>query len=293
MHAGCDFISYQLDPTNNWEPDLNEIENKVRYNAQIVAILVINPNNPTGSVYPRETLEKIVAIAKKYDCFLIFDEIYHHMVFDGVESTLLYEIIGDVPGISMKGISKDVPWPGSRCGWIEVYNAEADVNFRDYINMLLLAKMLEVCSTTLPQKVLPTIYSHPEFDQLLKTRIDKYQQRAEEAYQFFKNIPQVRINKPRGVFYLVIELLELPYAQLEAKNKAVRLYLNELEQQALQQDFQFAYELMGSKGICVVPLSGFGSPLNGFRMTLLQNDATVFSQTLQHIADAIDEYYQG
>jgi aspartate/methionine/tyrosine aminotransferase len=214
-----------------------------------------------------------------------------NMIFDEVENTLLYEIIGDVPGISMKGISKDVPWPGSRCGWIEIYNSEHDQNFRDYINMLLLAKMLEVCSTTLPQKVLPRIYAHQEFDTLLKQRIHKYQQRADEAYQFFQNIPQVRINKPRGVFYLVIELLDLPYAKLEAKNKAIRLYLDKLEQDTLQEDFQFAYELMGNQGICVVPLSGFGSHLNGFRMTLLQNDNVLFTQTLNNIAQAIHEYY--
>ena len=291
MHAGCNFISYQLDPENNWEPDLEEIENKVRYNEQIVAILVINPNNPTGSVYRRETLEKIVAIAKKYDCFLIFDEIYHHMTFDNVKNTLLYEIIGDVPGISMKGISKDVPWPGSRCGWLEVYNSESDQNFQDYIKTLLLAKMLEVCSTTLPQKVLPAIYAHKEFEPLLKQRIQKYEQRADEAYQYFSQIPQVRVNKPRGVFYLVVELLDLPCSTLQSKNKAIRLFLDDLEQVSSHEDFQFAYELMGSKGICVVPLSGFGSHLNGFRMTLLQSDDAIFTQTLKNIGDAITEYY--
>ena len=291
MHAGCNFISYQLDPENNWEPDLEEIENKVRYNEQIVAILVINPNNPTGSVYRRETLEKIVAIAKKYDCFLIFDEIYHHMTFDNVKNTLLYEIIGDVPGISMKGISKDVPWPGSRCGWLEVYNSESDQNFQDYIKTLLLAKMLEVCSTTLPQKVLPAIYAHKEFEPLLKQRIQKYEQRADEAYQYFSQIPQVRVNKPRGVFYLVVELLDLPCSTLQSKNKAIRLFLDDLEQVSSHEDFQFSYELMGSKGICVVPLSGFGSHLNGFRMTLLQSDDAIFTQTLKNIGDAITEYY--
>ena len=112
-------------------------------------VFICNPNNPTGSVYKRETLEKIVAIARKYDCFLIFDEIYHRMTFEGVKTTLLHEIIEDVPGISMKGISKDIPWPGSRCGWIEVYNAEKDENFKGFIEIILLTKMLEVCSTTL------------------------------------------------------------------------------------------------------------------------------------------------
>ncbi|MCK5727086.1 MAG: pyridoxal phosphate-dependent aminotransferase [Thiotrichaceae bacterium] len=292
MHASCDYISYQLDPENNWEPDLEEIENHVHYNEQIVAILVINPNNPTGSVLKRETLEKIVAIAKKYDCFLIFDEIYHHMVFPDVENTLLYEIIGDTPGISMKGISKDVPWPGSRCGWIEIYNAEKDDHFNDYIKVILLTKMLEVCSTSLPQKVLPKIYGHPEFDVLLAKRIAKYLQRAEEASAFFENISQVRLVQPKGVFYLVIELLDLPYATLESKNKKIRLALNELEKEDIYQDFQFSYELMGAEGICVVPLSGFGSELTGFRMTMLEESDTQFTETLMGIARAIEGYYR-
>jgi aspartate/methionine/tyrosine aminotransferase len=291
MHAGCHYISYSLDPENNWEPNVEEIENHVRFNEQIVAILVINPNNPTGSVYQKETLEKIVAIAEKYDCFLIFDEIYHHMTFPGVKTTLLSEIIGDVPGISMKGISKDVPWPGSRCGWIEVYNVEKDQGFSDYIHVILLAKMLEVCSTALPQKILPAIYSHQDYPALLDKRIAKYKNRADEAEAFFKDMPHVRLNAPRGVFYLVIELLDLPYSTLEAKNKNVRLELDQLEEKEMAADFQFAYELMGSAGICVVPLTGFGSDLTGFRMTLLQEDDGLFTDTLKRIGQAINDYY--
>lgn len=291
MHAGCSFISYSLNPENDWEPDIEEIENKVRYNDNVVAILVINPNNPTGSVYKRETLEKIVAIAKRYNCFLIFDEIYHHMTFDGVKTTLLHEIIGDVPGLSMKGISKDIPWPGSRCGWIEVYNAEKDENFKGFIEIILLTKMLEVCSTTLPQIVLPHLYQHPEYKSYLKSRIEKYQQRADEACNFFAKVPQVRVNKPKGIFYLVVELLDLPLNKLESINKKVRLFLNELETNDTSPDFQFTYELMGAEGICVVPLTGFGSSVTGFRMTLLQEDNSVFTDTLNRIGQAIKAYY--
>ncbi len=295
MHAGCSFISYGLDPENDWEPDVEEIENKIKYNDHVVAILVINPNNPTGSVYKKETLEKIVAIAKEYECFVIFDEIYHHMVFDGVKTTLLHEIIGDVPGISMKGISKDIPWPGSRCGWIEVYNAEQDPDFKAFINIILLNKMLEVCSTTLPQIVLPHLYEHPEYPAYLQSRIDKYQKRAAQACDFFSQFPQIRVNKPKGVFYLVVELLDCPRKTLESINKEVRLKLDDLENSSAHfennADFQFSYELMGSKGVCVVPLSGFGSSINGFRMTLLQEDDAIFTQTLEKIGSGITEYY--
>ncbi len=292
MHAGCSFISYELDPDNNWEPDVEDIENRVKYNDHVVAILVINPNNPTGSVYQRETLEKIVLIAKKYNCFLIFDEIYHHMVFENVKNTLLYEIIGDVPGISLKGMSKDVPWPGSRCGWMEVYNIEQDKDFKGYVDMIMLAKMLEVCSTTLPQKVLPQIFSDQRFEPSLQKRISKYQNRAEQAVEFFSGIKNVKVNMPQGVFYLIVQLLDLPYAKLPVENTQIRQYLDELEQQSIVADFQFAYELMGSAGICVVPLSGFGSKLTGYRMTLLQEDNKVFTETLEKMGKAIKSYYQ-
>jgi len=292
MHAGCSFISYGLDPAQDWEPDLLEIENKVKYNDHVVAILVINPNNPTGRVFKRETLEAIVKIAKEHDCFLIFDEIYHSMVFDDVENVLLHEIIGDVPGISMKGISKDIPWPGSRCGWIEVYNSEKDDEFRDFINMILLAKMLEVCSTTLPQMILPHVYSSPHFKGYLKGRIDKYKSRAEEAVAFFNQIPQARVSMPGGVFYFVVELLELPRSELSAATKASRLYLNDLlASKEVAPDFQFTYELMAAEGVCVVPLSGFGSSLNGFRMTLLQEEDDVYTEILESIGRGIKDYY--
>ena len=159
--------------------------------------------------------------------------------------------------------------------------------------MILLAKMLEVCSTTLPQVILPHLYSHPNYNNYLASRLKKYEKRANEAVDFFKNIPNVRVNKPKGVFYLVLELLDLPHHQLNAKNKAVRLFLDDLlKQTKVAEDFQFSYELMASKGVCVVPLTGFGSTINGFRMTLLQENDAVFTQTLEKIGNAINEYYQ-
>ena len=291
MHAGCSFISYQLDPENDWQPDVLDIENRVKYNDHVVGILVINPNNPTGSVHSRDLLEQIVAIAKKHNCFLLFDEIYNQMVFEGETNTLLHQIIGDVPGISLKGMSKDVPWPGSRCGWIEVYNIDADEDFKAFIDMIMLAKMLEVCSTTLPQKVLPEIFSDERFKPHLKSRINKYQRRALEGYEFFQTIANVRVNKPKGVFYLMVELLDLPKSKLSNIQANVRQYLDTLETDDLAPDFQFAYELMAAYGVCVVPLTGFCSKLTGFRMTLLQEDDEIFSLTLRKIGEAINEYY--
>ena len=134
-------------PENGWMPDLEDIENKVKYNDSIAGLLIINPDNPTGAVYPLEILEKIIDIACRYDLFVMFDEIYTHIVYNGAKTVHLSEVVGKVPGIALRGISKEYPWPGSRCGWIEVYNQDKHPAFKNFITSLISSKMLEVCST--------------------------------------------------------------------------------------------------------------------------------------------------
>ena len=93
----------------------------------------------------------------------------------------LAEIIGDVPGIALKGISKEF-WPGSRCGWIEIYNKEKDAVFAKYVKSVIDAKMMEVCSTTLPQTVIPLIMSDSRYQSHMEERA--FIKRAEKAYKF-------------------------------------------------------------------------------------------------------------
>ena len=123
-HANHHPITYKLDPDNNWYPDMDDLYNKVKYNPNIVGILIINPDNPTGMVYPRPILEKMVAIAREFDLFLICDEIYMNIIYNGASTCSLAEVIEEVPGIGLKGISKEFPWPGARCGWAEYYNRD-------------------------------------------------------------------------------------------------------------------------------------------------------------------------
>ncbi len=294
VHAGKPFIGYQLLPEKDWDPDVAEMEQLIQQHKDITAILVINPNNPTGALHSRAVLERIIALAKKYDLFVIFDEIYHNLVFEGEEMTLLAEIIGDdVPGISMKGISKDIPWPGARCGWLEFYNADKDDTFRAFVDTILLSKMMEVCSTTLPQKVFPDIFADRRFPHHLQNRITKYNRRADAVAEVLGTLPMVRFVRPKGVFYAVIELLDLsPDGVIPIDDPAISAHINRLRsQKGLMADVHFAYALLGAKNICVVPLSGFGARQDGFRMTLLQEDDAVFDQTLQDLRQAITAYY--
>ncbi len=108
LHASYPPNTYRMNPYDNWRPDLKELERKVRSSNSVVGILVINPDNPpTGYVHTEEDLRKIVEIAKEYELMLIFDEIYLNMLYNGQETVALADIIGDVPGISMKVYQKN------------------------------------------------------------------------------------------------------------------------------------------------------------------------------------------
>ena len=296
MHHGGHHLTYALKLDDGGRIDVGDLERKVRENDHIVGILVINPNNPLGVVHPREDLEAVVRIAREYDCFLVFDEIYHDLAFDPSKVVRLAEIIGDVPGISMKGMSKDIPWPGSRCGWIEVYNAARDANFRGYVHTIVVSKMLEVCSTTLPQVVFPKLVTHPEFRRFLGQRLAKYRARAETALAIFEGCPVIRPIRPDGVFYLAatFDTERFPRNRpLAARSPEVRSYLDGLPAATrLRRDKLFAYELMGAEGVCVVPLSGFSSPHDGFRMTLLEEDPARFEEACRRIRRGAEAFFQ-
>ncbi len=290
-HAGSDHITYRLNPFDNWNPDLEELENKVKYNPNIVWILVVNPDNPTGAVFKKEVLEKIIEIAKKYNLFVIFDEIYEKLVFEEKDRVLLSDIIWDVPGISMKWISKELPWPWARCWRIEVYNKDKDKNFSEYIDSILASKMLEVCSTTLPQYVIPEIYESEEFKKSLNSRIEKYQKRAKLAKEIFSKNNKIKVVEPKGAFYLSVifnfDNLKTDI-NFDIDNQEIKRIIEEKIWDNNRFDMKFCYYLLAKSWICVVPLSSFNSSYDWFRMTLLEEDLDKYKKILLTINDFIN-----
>ncbi len=293
-HAGQKPVCYRLDPDRGWMPDLEDLRLSVKYNPSVAGLLILNPDNPTGAVYPPEVLEEMVAIAREFDLFVVADEIYANLVFDGVRTCQLADVIGDVPAISMKGISKELPWPGARCGWIEVYNAEKDPVFRRYVQSIVDAKMVEVCSTTLPQKAIPPILSHPEYPRHLQERRRRYARYAEIACDILGDVPGVQVVRPGGAFYLTVRFLpgSLSTRQtLEVAQEPVRHLVERLvAEPGTTLDKRFVYYLLASAGVCVVPLSSFATEEQGFRMTLLEPDEARFRETLAIVADSIRAY---
>ena len=293
-HAGDRPVTYLLDPDNNWYPDLDDLEKRIKYNPAVAGILIINPDNPTGAVYPEEILRGMVALAKKYDLFVICDEVYQNIIYNGQTTKPLSDIIGDVPGIAMRGISKEMPWPGGRCGWIEVYNADKDPMFEQYVKSILNAKMLEVCSTTLPQLVYPKIVSHPEYRGYLNERIARYEKYSNIAYDMLKTVDGIFVNRTNGAFYMSVAFKEgrLNSGQtLPIANEQVRRHVEGLvNQEGVALDKRFVYYVLGSTGICTVPLSSFATKLQGFRVTLLERDEEKFTMIFKTLAESIRSY---
>lgn len=293
-HAGKPAVTYRLDPDNGWFPDLEHIRQLVEENHEVSGILLINPDNPTGAVAPVETLEALVALARKHDLFLIADEVYLSLVYNGLATSALCDVIGEVPAIAMRGISKEVPWPGSRCGWLEFYNRKKDPVFERYTRSLLNSKMMEVCATTLPQASIPKILAHPEYEGWLEERRQRYSRRSQVAFDRLSKVKGIKCNRTNGAFYKVVVFEEgvLDAKQsLPIENPEVQRMVDELVSgDGVSPDKRFVYMLLASTGICVVPLSSFGTDLHGFRMTLLERDDALFEQIIENLADAIEAY---
>jgi aspartate/methionine/tyrosine aminotransferase len=292
-HAGHEPLTYRLDPNNHWYPDLDDLYLKVKYNPNIVGILIINPDNPTGMVYPLETLKRIVAIAKEFNLFLVADEIYINITYNGARAYSLAEIIEDVPGISMKGISKELPWPGSRCGWMEYYNRHKDDDFNRFCAALDNAKMIEVCSTKLPQVAIPKIFGDPRFRKYRDEINVNIGKRSKIIADILGTVPELTFNETYGAFYNTIIFREgtlKPHQKIKIDNTQMRALVEQWVSQPIEKDKRFVYYLLGAKGVCVVPISSFCSELQGFRVTLLEENEDILVKTFTAIRDGIVEY---
>ncbi len=292
-HASNEPLTYKLDPDNHWYPDLDDLYNKVKYNPNIVGILIINPDNPTGMVYPLDTLKRIVEIAREFNLFLVADEIYINITYNGARAYSLAEIIEDVPGISMKGISKEIPWPGARCGWVEYYNRDKDEDFNRYCAALDNAKMIEVCSTKLPQVAIPKILGDPRFRAYREETNREIGKCSKIIADILHSVPELTFNETFGAFYNTIIFPKgvlKSHQRVAIDNPEVRKLVEKWTSEQLPLDKRFVYYLLAAKGICVVPISSFCSDLEGFRVTLLEKDEAELTRTFEGIRDCIVDY---
>lgn len=191
-------VHYICDEQAEWNPDLEDIRKKVT--SKTKAIVIINPNNPTGALYPREILEGIAEIAREHNLIIYADEIYDRLVMDGLEHIPMATVAPDLFVVSFNGLSKSHRVAGFRCGWMVLSGEKRYV--KDYIEGLNMLASMRLCSNVLSQQVIQTaLGGHQSSDELLLPGGRIYEQR-EFITKALNDIPGITAVKPKAAFYI-------------------------------------------------------------------------------------------
>ena len=196
--AGGNAVHYICDESSNWYPDIEDIRSKITDKTK--GIVVINPNNPTGALYPKSLLEQIVEIAREYNLIIFADEIYDRLVFDGKEHISIASLAPDRPVITFNGLSKSHLMAGYRIGWMSISGDKS--NIEDYIAGINLLSSMRLCSNVPGQSIIPmAIDMLDSSDEMIVPGGRVYEQR-EAIYEAICDIPGLSAVKPDAAFYI-------------------------------------------------------------------------------------------
>ncbi len=196
--AGATPVHYLCDETKDWQPDLADIRSKITANTR--AIVVINPNNPTGAVYSREVLEQLVAIAREHDLVVFADEIYDKILYDEAQHIPLGSIATDVLCITFNGLSKTYRLAGFRSGWMVISGAKHRAE--DYIEGLTILSSMRLCANVPAQHAIQTALGGYQSINELILPGGRLREQRDLAWQMLNDIPGVSCTKPQGAIYL-------------------------------------------------------------------------------------------
>lgn len=196
--AGGKPVHYICDEESEWYPDLNDMRSKIT--SKTKAIVVINPNNPTGALYPQEILEGIVDLAREFDLIIFSDEIYDRLVMDGLVHIPIATLAPDRFVVTLNGLSKSHRVAGFRVGWMVLSGDKRGV--KDYIEGLNMLSSMRLCSNVLSQQIIQTaLGGYQSSDELLLPGGRIYEQR-EYIYNALNDIPGLSAVKPKAAFYI-------------------------------------------------------------------------------------------
>ncbi|MGX7196613.1 pyridoxal phosphate-dependent aminotransferase [Enterococcus olivae] len=196
--AGGKPVHYICDEASEWNPDVADIRSKITPKTK--AIVLINPNNPTGAVYPKEILEQIVEVAREFDLIIFSDEIYDRLVMDEYEHIPIATLAPDRPVVTFSGLSKSHRVAGFRVGWMVLSGEKKGI--KGYIEGLNMLSSMRLCSNVLSQQIVQTaLGGHQSMDELMLPGGRVYEQR-EFIYNAINEIPGLSAVKPKAAFYI-------------------------------------------------------------------------------------------
>jgi len=195
--AGAKPVHYRCNEDNDWNPDLDDLESKITPNTKV--IVVINPNNPTGAVYPRETLVKIADLARKHDLVLMADEIYDKILYDDAVHIPLAAVAPDVLCLTFNGLSKAYRVCGYRSGWLVVTGPKERAV--DYLEGITLLASMRLCPNVPAQNAIQVaLGGYQSINEYILPGGRLLEQRN-TAYEKLNAIPGVSVAKPMGALY--------------------------------------------------------------------------------------------
>ena len=259
-------VHYRCDEGAGWLPDLDDIRKKVTPNTK--AIVVINPNNPTGALYPDDILQGIVEIARQHQLIVFADEIYDKTLYDGNTHTSIASLADDVLFVTFNGLSKNYRSCGYRAGWMVVSGDKRHA--KDYIEGLNMLASMRLCANTPGQLAIQTALGGYQSIKDLVAPSGRLCRQRDLAYELLTQIPGVSVVKPKAALYM--------FPHLDPK-----LY-------PIEDDQQFAYELLAEEKVLIVQGSGFNVPDNEhFRVVFLPNSDDL-TEAIGRIARFLDHY---
>jgi len=264
--SGGSPVHYLCDEQSDWMPDLEDIKRKITPRTK--GIVVINPNNPTGALYPDEVLQGIVALAREHQLIVFADEIYDKTLYDGHTHTSIASLADDVLFLTFNGLSKNYRSCGYRAGWMVVSGNKKRA--QDYIEGLNMLASMRLCSNTPGQLAIQTALGGYQSIKDLVAPGGRLCRQRDLAYQLLTEIPGVSCVKPKAALYM--------FPRLDPK-----VY-------PIADDQQFAYELLAQEKVLIVQGTGFNWPRpDHFRLVFLPN-ADDLTEAVGRIARFLDQY---
>jgi alanine-synthesizing transaminase len=241
-------VHYRCDEGSGWLPDLQDLASKVT--SRTKAVVVINPNNPTGALYPDDLLRDIVEIARKHQLIVFADEIYDKTLYEGATHTSIASLADDVLFVTFNGLSKNYRSCGYRAGWMVVSGGKRHA--RDYIEGLNMLASMRLCANTPGQLAIQTALGGYQSIKDLVAPGGRLRRQRDLAYELLSAIPGVSVVKPQGALYM--------FPRLDPK-----MY-------PIADDQAFAYELLAEEKVLIVQGTGFNwSAPDHFRVVFLPN----------------------
>lgn len=264
--AGGKAVHYLCDEQAEWYPDIADMRSKITDRTK--GIVVINPNNPTGALYPKEILLEIIELAREHNLILFADEIYDRLVMDGEEHIALASLAPDLLTVSFNGMSKSHLIAGYRCGWMCLCgNKEYAKGYIEGINLL---SSMRLCSNVPAQSVIELVLEDEELTKELIVPGGRVYEQREYIYKALNDIPGISAVKPKAAFYI--------FPQIDT------------ERFHIQDDEKFVLDFLREKKILLTHGGGFHwEKPDHFRLVYLPETA-VLQKAVQGMREFLEEY---